>query len=123
MRKRLHMRGGEYCCKGWVGDCAETCLCLPFTVCQEARELEIRTGRRWHWLRGFRGIGETLSTACFGEETLERVCVEYSEEVRDILKAGMPDDDDDASVTSKEDTGSVKSGLMEVPGSVDLMTR
>ena len=63
LRKRLEMPGGEYLCNGVLGDFFEVLFCFPLTACQEARELEIRSMRRWHPMRGFRGKGAS-SFAC-----------------------------------------------------------
>jgi hypothetical protein len=64
-RKRLEMPGGEYVCSGVFGDFFEVLFCFPLTACQEARELEIRSMRRWHPLRGFRGKGPCLEGCMF----------------------------------------------------------
>ena len=65
LRKRLEMPGGEYVCSGVFGDFFEVLFCFPLTACQEARELEIRSMRRWHPLRGFRGKGPCLEGCMF----------------------------------------------------------
>ena len=60
-------------CSGVFGDFFEVLFCFPLTACQEARELEIRSMRRWHPLRGFRGKGPCWRDACFSSLSL-RVC-------------------------------------------------
>jgi hypothetical protein len=77
MRKRFNMPGGDYYLDGWPGDCCEATCMTPLTVLQEAREVEIRTRRRWDYVRGFRGVGEDIGVAICGEETLENVLVQY----------------------------------------------
>ena len=64
-RKRLEMPGGEYVCPGVFGDFFEVLFCFPLTACQEARELEIRSMRRWRPLTGFRGKGPCLEECIF----------------------------------------------------------
>mmetsp|Transcript_43652 Transcript_43652/g.102641 ORF Transcript_43652/g.102641 Transcript_43652/m.102641 type:complete len:243 (+) Transcript_43652:198-926(+) len=134
LRKRLQMSGGEYCFKGCVGDCTETICCLPFTVCQEAREIEIRSRRKWHWLRGFRGVGEPLSVALCGDETLEYVLVGYEHQERDILSAQFfatqPDDigsefggKSESEESRSEAQSEGAASMLEAPVSIDSMTR
>jgi hypothetical protein len=77
MRKRFNMPGGDYYLDGWPGDCCEATCMTPLTVLQEAREVEIRTRRRWDYVRGFRGVGEDIGVAIFGEESLENVLIPY----------------------------------------------
>jgi hypothetical protein len=108
LRKRLHMPGGEYVCGGWLGDCTEAVFCLPLAVMQESREIEIRSRRKWHWLRGFRGRGETLATVMFGEETFDRVLAPYDETVRNVLQDGFFE------VQDSEDGGTPRSGVSQL---------
>jgi hypothetical protein len=48
----MYIQGGDYYYDGWVGDCTEAVFCMPLVAVQEAREIEIRTRRKWTWLRG-----------------------------------------------------------------------
>eukprot|EP00277_Geminigera_cryophila_P014700 CAMPEP_0179452914 /NCGR_PEP_ID=MMETSP0799-20121207/36720_1 /TAXON_ID=46947 /ORGANISM="Geminigera cryophila, Strain CCMP2564" /LENGTH=161 /DNA_ID=CAMNT_0021249153 /DNA_START=125 /DNA_END=610 /DNA_ORIENTATION=+ len=118
-RKRIEMPGGEYVCRGCVGDFFEVVCCLPLTACQEARELEIRSQRRWNPFTGFRGQGEHWIVAMCGEETTENVLAGYKPKPKDVLREGIYENDDD-------DIGSEPSsarGELRPPARVDYMTR
>ncbi|EKX52902.1 hypothetical protein GUITHDRAFT_101352 [Guillardia theta CCMP2712] len=79
MRVRLDIKGA------WAVDCCLVCACPCLTVCQETRELEIRTKQVWHPIWGFRvktrynssflfsGQAPLLHDICCGEERLTTV--------------------------------------------------
>jgi len=73
-------------CGSCFGDCMQATFCFPLTAMQEARELEVRSRRRWTPLKGFRGRGEDVYSTICGEENFDRVLVGYFEKPRDILK-------------------------------------
>ena len=58
MRVRMGIKGR------WYVDCCLALFCPWLTVCQETRELEMRTGQVWHPLWGFR-VKTPLHTSIF----------------------------------------------------------
>lgn len=51
--------------------CSTCCCCL--VTCQETREIEVRSGRDWHPLRGFQPPESSMLNLLWGEKTLPKI--------------------------------------------------